>query len=182
MIVIGVDPGLRHTGLCLLEEGAEPFFRELKPKATNLLDCTHELENGLRGLVPYVKGHSEVWIGMERQLAVGGESSALMYLIQYVLVKGLRGIVLDAKWVLPLPVQLHSYLKKRHNLPDTKGRTIVKQCQTLINNTARLSSHCADAFYLALLARDVRKGTWQYNLPSKDLPIFPHRIENGQQD
>lgn len=122
-----------------------------------------------------------LWVGMEKQLSVGGHSSALMFHMQMVIAEAVHSVSRwwkETHWVLPLPVQLNSYMKKR-GVDTTSGRTIVasKQIQAL-NLEGRVSQHAADAYFLARLAEEVSAGQFTYKLPTKELELFPWTVVN----
>lgn len=178
---LGVDPSLRHTGLCLLR-GAETRFAEIKPQKQDVLSATQELRIGLRKvLVDWGLTQKEpALIAIEKQLSTGGSSSALMFHVQLVVLEELKPLfaVKGVELVFPLPVQLKSYLQHQGIGTDRKSQ-VVRAAKTAIGVETRLSSHCAEAYYLAQLAQEVSKGKWQYNLPRKEIPLVPWKIKNG---
>lgn len=80
-----------------------------------------------------------------------------------------------------MPIQLHSYIQKKFGISTKTKSSIVKGFKDLIKADPRLrvSQHCADAYFLARLAKDVIEGNWRYNLPSKESPLVPWKIING---
>lgn len=180
MNLVGIDPGQRHTGLCLLTE-AGPVFHEIRTGEEDVLTSLRTIR---AELISWRMTHSlhagNTTFAMEKQLSVGGQSSSLMFAVQMTILDVITpsdGI----KIVSPLPIQLVSYLKKVHNIDTTSASSIVKSFQTQLNWKKRISQHCVDAYYLARLAQDVLAGKWEYKLPSNEQKLFPGTTLNGKQ-
>lgn len=178
MNVVGIDPGQRHVGLCLLN-GAETLFHEIKTDKqdvlTSIVTIESQLDNFLtsKGLNP-----GTTLFAIERQLSVGGQSSSLMFCMQMTILKQICMNWKDVQLVMPLPVQLRSYIKKVHGGDISSARATVKHFQTTTRWKQRISQHCVDAYYLARLAQDVKAGKWEYKLPSNEAQLFPGTVLN----
>lgn len=176
---IGIDPSQRHTGLCLLTETG-PSFYEISPKHDNILDCLDELANELSSYLAQNYG-SDTTICVERQLSVGAKSSSLMFLFQMAVLSMIKHAhpMEEMRLIMPLPIQLKSYMIKVHGLDTSKKSTIVAGYKAATGQSGRISSHKVDAYYLARLGRDVSLGSWRYNKPSKEAKLFAGTILNG---
>jgi len=81
--------------------------------------------------------------------------------------------------VMPLPIQLKSYITKMHGIDTTSKSSIVAGFKKQMDWSKRISSHKVDAYYLTRLAEDVLLGRWRYKLPSKETNLFAGTILNG---
>lgn len=177
---LGIDPGQRHVGLCSLTE-AGPSFHQIDTGDLPVLESGNKISEELRDWVMTTGGAQGVdMVCMERQLSVGGQSSSLLFHMQMVIL----GVIAPTfattnRLAMPLPIQLQSYLKKRHGCPIEPDSATVKFFQQQNNWPHRISIHKVDAFYLAKLGQEVSRGTWSYNLPSRELPPFKGIIRNG---
>lgn len=177
MEYVGIDPGQRHTGLCFLTE-AGPEFHEIKPENEDILSCLTKVRADLTKWL-YDKGSNPTLIAIERQLSVGGQSSSLLFAVQMTILDVVtRFSGMPATLVMPLPIQLQSYIKKRHGGDISSARATVEHFRQQLKWERRISQHCVDAYYLARLAKDVHEGTWEYKLPSKEAKLFPGVILN----
>jgi hypothetical protein len=88
----------------------------------------------------------------------------------------LHDMIQPTTWVMPLPKQLKSYLTKMHGIDTANKSSIVKHFKLTEGHPGRISSHLVEAYYLTRLAQDVLRGTWRYNLPSKELAPIPGPI------
>lgn len=175
-MILGVDPGLRHVGLCVLTD-AGPTFWEIKPTEPDVLTSLREIG---RKLEAWRATNSPTVMCLERQLSVGGQSSALMYAVQMKVAEALEIDDPELKVVMPLPSQLRSYIKKVHGGDISSARATVEHFRQTQGWKTRISQHCVDAYYLCRLAQDVLAGRWEYKLPSKELAIFSGVILNGK--
>jgi hypothetical protein len=121
---------------------------------------------------------------MEKQV-VGGHSSLLLFYVQMAILATIKGFmtVKPVEIVMPLPIQLHSYMKKMHGIDYASKSTIVAGFKRNHSSQSwaqkRISSHLVDAYYLARLGNHVRAGKWRYKLPSNEEPLVPWKIMNG---
>lgn len=178
MLAIGIDPSLRHTGLCFLSEGAEPFFMEIKTTSPDILSAARELKLELLKVLSGPQMDSPIIFGIEKMLMSGWSSNTLFY-VQMVVLREIQRYFHGPFTCMPLPVQLKAYMRDVHNVSIKDKTSIVRSFkeQTGIKG---MSSHCAEAYYLARLAKDVYEGRWSYKL-SKDLPIIPWEVSGGKQ-
>ena len=185
---LGIDPSLRHTGLCLIDDRGEPRLSQVDTHNVHTLEATHDLRQQLGEKLGKIarattRRNIRLTVTVEKQLPVGGQSSALMFHVM-MLVLGTMEHYLppDYQLVMPLPNQLKSYLQKRHSIITSKGRkTPIVQAFREEYGPAigRVSSHKAEAYYLALLGKEVMQGTWKYTQPSKEAPLLSRRIHYG---
>lgn len=176
--MIGIDPSLRHTGLCFLQ-GAEAIFYEIKTEGLDVLSATRKIKKEFLLFWAEEAALSDVCI--EKQLSVGGQSSALMFYVQMAILEVIAENGPTRAVLMPMPIQLQSYVKKRHACPSPEGRALVKHFQETCNHPKRISQHCVDAYYLARLGQDVLAGVWRYNLPSNEQPLTPWKTVNGDE-
>ena len=173
---VGIDPALRHVGLAVVEDGKEPVFHEIKAKG-DVLTAAAVVQRGLLEFFGF-HGPFDLWC-IEKQLSVGGRSSALMFYMQMLTARCIERIDRNPRMVAPLPVQLQSYIRKRHGIPADPASQMVRGFQEQFNYQRRISQHCVDAFFLTELGKDVLAGEWYYKPPSKEQPLFPWEIEHG---
>lgn len=180
-MILGIDPGLRHTGLCLLDDGHDPVFTELQPYPRDVLAAVVDLKLHLKATFLQLP-HNTV-IAMEKQLSVGGQSSSLLFYVQMAIAETIwewaaHGSILY-KMVMPLPVQLNSYMKKVHGVSTENATAVVRSFKKATGYGGRISVHCVDAYYLAKMGQDVVNGKWSFPLPSKEMPLFPWSVTHG---
>jgi len=176
---IGIDPSQRHTGLCLLAEAGPDFF-EIKPTQDTLLESLEYLADEFASWLCQNWRTGDL-ICMERQLSVGGQSSSLMFTVQMLMLSCIKrhAPLQEMRLVMPMPIQLKSYLIRVHGI-DTKNKSsIVAGFKEQTGWQGRISSHRVEAYYLALLAKDVSLGSWRYNIPTKEVKLFAGTIING---
>jgi len=176
---IGIDPSQRHTGLCVLRDSGPSFF-EIQPKQDNILECMEYLAEEFSSFLAENSG-IETMICVERQLSVGGQSSSLMFLVQMLILNCIKKHRPTQKMelVMPLPIQLKSYITKMHGIETKSKSSIVAGFRKQMDWQKRISSHRVEAYYLAKLAKDVLLGRWQYKLPSRETNLFEGTIING---
>lgn len=176
-MIIGIDPSQRHTGLCLLTK-AGPVFHEIKTEDADVLTSAAILRKGLR---EFISGNNAATaaFALEKQLSVGGQSSSLQFHFQMMVLEVIKQASSNPTLIMPMPIQLQSYVRKQHGCTNPKGRTLVQHFQRTTGHNRRISEHCVDAFYLAKLGQDVLAGVWRYKLPEREAPLIPWRIRNG---
>jgi len=176
---IGIDPSQRHTGLCILRDSGPSFF-EIQPDQPDILECMDYLATEFRSWLRQ-NYHIGDQICIERQLSMGGQMSSLMFLVQMVVLNCIKrhAPLQEMRLVMPLPIQLKSYMTKMHGIESKKKSSIVAGFKKQQNWQQRISSHKVEAFYLAKLAEDVLLGRWQYKLPSRETNLFEGTIING---
>ena len=179
MNFIGIDPSQRHTGLCVLRNSGPSFF-EIQPDQPNILECMDQLSNEFSSWLcqNYRTGDQ---ICIERQLSMGGQMSSLMFLVQMVVLSCIKrhAPLQEMRLVMPLPIQLKSYMSKVHGIDTKKKSYIVAAFKEQLSWSERISSHKVEAYYLARLAEDVLLGRWQYKIPSRETNLFEGTILNG---
>jgi len=180
-MILGIDPAQRHTGMCLLKTDSTYLFHEIKT-TEDVLSSTRQIK---KEMVEWTRDNcsspESLTYSLERQLSVGGYTSALQYHFQVTVLEGIAYLSGNyARLVFPLPIQLKSYIKKLGG--DIKSpSTIVRSFKKLTGYKGRISQHCVDGYYLARLAEDVILGKFQYKLPSKDYKIVPWEIMHGSE-
>lgn len=178
--VVGIDPSQRHTGVCFLTE-AGPFFTEIKTGTEDVLTSSQSLRRHLRSFLREHNAQNAVFC-IEKQLSVGGNSSSLMFHMQMNVLEVVRQLSPSPVLIMPLPVQLQSYIRRRHGCENPKSATqVVAAAKRALNLKGRFSQHLADAYFLGILARDVLAGTWSYKKPSREQPLVPWEIVNVKQ-
>jgi len=176
---LGIDPAMRHTGLCLYQETGPKFSQIDTETSRDFLSSARHLKAEFRKKLTPLAGkvHDVV---MERQLSVGGSSSSLQFHTQMILLDLIDEILKPERIYLPLPTQLISYMRKRHKVDTSNASSIVRCFREQTNWPKRISQHCVDGYYLTRLGRDVAAGNWQYAMPSKETDLIPGKISNGQ--
>lgn len=181
--VIGIDPSQRHTGLADVCPGSHPAFHEIKPTG-DMLSSARQIVAELEEFLEQ-NAHPSTLYAIEKQLSVGGQSSSLMFYMQMTVLDTIGRFVVEKfqvkpVFVMPLPIQLKSYMKKAHGFNIAKPSTIVASFKKKYDGAewaqGRISQHKVDAFMVALLAMDVMEGDWSYPLPSKEAALIPWEI------
>lgn len=196
MDVVGIDPSQRHTGLCLLREGeTEPRFYEIQTGTQDIMTSSIIIEQELKHWMRFLNCLDTVFC-LEKSVS-GGFTSALLFHVQMVILKtieqwpfyaapspcGVKPSVARVRLVWPLPVQLKSYMQKMCGVQGVSKEAIVARCKQMVPSyKGRMSSHKADAYFLARLGKAVIEGRWSYKLSEKELRILPNEqweIING---
>lgn len=172
MLLLGIDPSKRHTGLCLIKASTgQAMFRELKTKDVDIFTACQQLKRDFQFTLLEWIGLDDFTVGFERQIS---SLSAHQFYVQMQLFS-----VLHEWWgrhtpriILPLPSQFRSYMRKVHAVDITRKSTTVASFRKQLNYTKRISSHCVEAYYLARMANDCYEGKWWFKT-SKELPITP---------
>lgn len=177
--ILGVDPSQRHTGLCLLR-GSQPTFYEIKTGSEDVLTSSRTIRREFRSIVKE-ESCQDVALCIERQMVVGGQSSALMFHMQMNFMEAVKQLwTIPDPLFMPLPNQLQSYIYHVHGVhPKEKDSFLVNHFKKTTGYKGRISIHCVDAYYLARLGQDVHRGAWQYKIPSNEPAQIPWRITNG---
>lgn len=182
MKYLGVDPSERHTGLVILDKGHQPIFHEIYTGTKTVIEAAAQIREDLNHFWVVNLGlREEVCFAIEKQLPVGGQSSALLFYIYMAVLESTLPFrnTHQCHFVSPLPGQLKSYIKKMYRIETTSKTTIVNGWKAMFKYRERISSHRVEAWFLARLARDVLEGNWRYNLPSREAPLVPWVNLNG---
>ena len=116
---------------------------------------------------------SDLVVSLERPIN-SSVSGPILFSVQMFVYRFLFENGFDGKIVNPLPVQLKSYMKKA-GVEDISCKSgVVRACRQR-TGLGRISSHEADAYFLALMAREVVLGTYKYKRPTDKVGI--HSLE-----
>jgi len=178
MNFLGVDPSLRHVGLCLLKPGGGFLFEEVKAEG-DVLTAGKLIRKSVIAFIRQAEGPTTFC--PEKQLSVGGSSSSLMFYCQMMIFEAILHCDPNPTVINPLPIQLQSYVRKQIKSPEVEGQRYVDHFKETVGYQKRISVHCVDAYYLARLGQDVCNGTWRYNLPSKEQPLTPWKTINDKE-
>jgi len=178
---VGIDPAQRHTGLCILQPDTAPLFYEVKT-TEDVLTSSQKIRGELQVWLWERVAMDEATFAVEKQLSKGGHTSALLFFIQMTVLEVVQGFFRERepRVVMPLPIQLTSFMKKRYGVPIGSAAEAVGHFKDTYKYSGRISQHCVDAFYLAQMAREVEAGEYGYPLPSKEAPLVPWRTLNGE--
>lgn len=174
--ILGIDPGLRHTGACLLTEAGFSLF-QIDSAQTDWVSASNNLRLKFRSLLAMEKPDV---ICMERQLSVGAQSSALLYHVQMVLLGVIAEDRPNIPIAMPLPGQLRSYVQKRLGAKPASDSALVQTFKEATNTQGRVSIHKVDAYYLCKAGLEVFAGTWYYKKPSNEKEPLPWSTTNGR--
>lgn len=179
MRVVGIDPAIRHSGLCLLKPAAEPQFRQINTDTSqDIVSSVNHMEKEFTAIFEKMAGKIDVF-AMERQLSVGASSSSMQYLAQVVIMRLAWNILKPKYVVLPLPNQITSFARKQLGFTTGSATQVVRSFKEYTGYEGRISQHCVDGWLAAKLAQAVLAGEWKYKLPSKEVQLFPGIITNG---
>jgi len=180
MRIVGIDPAIRHTGLCRMDsETLEVplLFREIKPKCYDILSSCWQLRDGIIKLFyEWEIVASETLFVIERQ-GVGKFSKNEQYHAQFMVFEAINFIninyVKPPSVILPYPSQLKHYMKSISVNVESK-KTITQDIKGFIGNTDKVfSSHMAEAYCLARMGRAIFNGKWMVIRPPKEMPVIP---------
>lgn len=172
---IGIDPSQRHVGVCVLGEDLKVVeMLEIAPKAP-ILESAVEIRDGMRLVC---KKYPHAMYSMEKMMPQA-TNGALLFYIQMVILEVIAEHT-SKRLAHPLPIQLRSYMKKLLGaVPDNKTAT-VQGFKRLTSFKGRVSSHCADAYFLARMAEEVKAKRYSYKLSEVELPLMTWGVMNGQ--
>jgi hypothetical protein len=178
-LILGIDPSLRHTGLCL-KDGNNLTFHEIKTKSLDVLSASELIREEFFKFVEET-GCSNCSVSMEKQLSVGASYSSLMFHVQMNMLQAIKlQWVKPFNLIMPLPVHLLSYLKRVYGLkPSREASPVVKLFKETTLYQDRVSVHCVDAYYLAEIGEKIIRGEHSYNKPKKEKNLTPWRILDG---
>jgi hypothetical protein len=182
--VLGIDPSQRHTGLCLLA-GTQVVLDEIKPTADDILSSAEHLRAELKSYLDRRDPDRQIRIySIEKQLSVGGRSSSLLFYMQMTVLatvmEHVKGLDPEAILMMPLPIQLQSYIQKHHQFQGKTDLDLVSHFKRQTGEAGRISVHKVDAYYLAHFGRDVYTGRHGYRLPTREANLTPWKVTNGQ--
>lgn len=183
MKYIGIDPSLRHTGLCLLEYDGKKFkyYTSEVETSEDILTSAKKLRAEVRLWLRGTSEVDEVIFGMEKMPA-STITSPLLFYVQMILMEEVEDRFLnkEPQMIHPLPVQLKAYLRDMWGVDLSKGKTgIVQRFKTLTGFAKRISQHRVEAYFLAHMARHVSIGEFQLKLSERELPLTPWRMMGG---
>lgn len=167
MISIGVDPSLRHTGICWIDEkDYSPHFLELKTEGLSIIDALITVQRQWQGIVDAFYKNRVVFV-VERQVPQA-RMGAWMCTSMAVVLMQIKNFAPRSKIYLPYPVQLKSYMRKLGVDTSTKS-SIVQSYKDEHNESGRVSSHKVEAFYLARMGQDIQQGAYHFRQPKKEV-------------
>jgi len=178
---LGIDPSQRHTGLAFLEPGGQPVLHHFNYPEISVLEAGVKLKQDLVSVLHAYTPFDVICV--EKQLSVGGQMSSLMFYMQMMVLEALSKVAASApgmKMVMPLPVQLKSYMKHHLEFDIAKKSTIVASYKKKYQYSKRISSHEVDAHCLAMFGISVLLGTWGYKKPSRESLVHPFEMSYGQ--
>ncbi len=200
-VYIGVDPSLRHTGLCLIRGAEDPVFSQIDTKKLDLTSSIQQIQMDLTFFLDEELGYptkeQQIYWCIEKQIPVGASMSSMMYTIQAVILStiydwyrnnwpkkyldaGIEGR--DLKFIMPAPSQLRKYLRDVHEAPVKKAKDTKAFFIEQTGYKGVISEHKIDAYYMAKLGQDVIAGNFSYPMnvgKKKTTPLLPWAILNG---
>lgn len=179
---IGVDPSVRHTGIIILDDNAKVLrTAEIQTGDMPLLDALGHIRKEFRSWTQNNVNSEQDIFAIEKMMPTA-RSGPSLFVVQMLLLGLLEELYGQdtPKLVHPLPVQLKSYLKKVGGEVPPNKTAIVNLYKKETGNTQRVSSHIADAYFLARMARDVVAGRYAYQLSVKELPLTSWRPISGK--
>lgn len=174
MKFIGIDPSQRGTGFCILNAAGE--YEDSHTIETTGLTIIPSLAKIRQQISDLVAVNRDACYGMERMLPTA-RNGALLFTVQVCILEILNTLS-NQNLAMPLPIQLRSYMVKRAGfVPTNKSATVLAFREA--TGQKAVSSHEADAYFLARLARDVSLGKFSYAAPSVELPLLPWGFKYG---
>lgn len=175
-MIIGIDPSQRHTGVCILGEDLKiSKAYDIKTGDLSILDSVNHLRLGLRDLF---KEHPTATYSVEKMMP-SARSGALLFYVQMALLEELVLSNPAPKLVHPLPIQLKSFMIKKFGFDPGTKTAIVEAAKKHTGYVGRMSSHMADAYFLARMADAVINHRYSYPLSKVELQLFTWKVING---
>jgi Holliday junction resolvasome RuvABC endonuclease subunit len=176
-MIIGIDPSQRHTGICVLSD-TDPMLiaetREIKTEELPILDSVRKIRVEIGELFGQ---YPDAVYSMEKMMPTA-TAGALLFYVQMAILEELESRT-SKKLIHPLPVQLRSYVRRVTGiLPQNKTQT-VELAKRASGYTKRMSSHIADAYFLARMGKAVVDGMYEYKLSRGELPLLSWEVLGG---
>lgn len=172
---IGIDPSQRHTGICVLSKSLEVVsLSEIKTGDMPVLESIVYIRNEMRKVC---KVYPTAVYSMEKMMPQA-TNGALLYCVQMAILEVL-GDSTSKQLVHPLPIQLKSYMKKLLGQVPPNKTAIVEGFKAATLYKGRVSSHCADGYFLARMAEEVVNKRFKYNLSKVELPLMTWGVIDG---
>lgn len=173
-MILGIDPSLRHTGVTLLSgDSLVVFTGEVKTTDAAILTSTRALRRDLQKVFSEVKKLAPGGLDFSmEQMMPTASSGALLFHVQMLILESIEDTFGRVMIHHPLPVQLKSYIKKVSKGPIESKTDIVNSFRELSGVQGRVSSHIADAYFLARLGQDVSRGRFAFKPPSKGYKLM----------
>lgn len=184
---LGVDPGLRHTGLAAVYPGREAALHQIDAKG-DVLTSLRQIRAEFREWVRLSEPAHNVRIawGVERQLPAANVNGWLLAAVQLA--------IWDEIWaacerrrepvamVAPYPGQLTAYIRKEHGVDVTADRNVRGAAARFTGPGRAPSIHRADALFAALMARDVLAGDYRYKQKNVAPRLAPWAFKYGRRN
>lgn len=173
---IGIDPSQRNTGICVLGEDHHVADRyDITTGTMSILDSAALLRLKIGVLF---KKYPDATYGIEKMMP-SARCGALLFYMQMVILEEFQAHT-SRRLVHLLPVQLKSYMQKRYAFIPKDKTSIVNKAKELSGVTGRMSSHQADAYFLARACEEVIAGRYEYALSKVELKLFSWSVLNGR--
>jgi len=175
-MIIGIDPSQRHTGVCILggQQKIDKAF-DIKTDGLSILDSVKRLRGELRQLfLQYPTATYSV-----EKMMPSARSGALLFYVQMALLEELVSVNATPALAHPLPIQLKSFMIKRFGFDPSTKTAIVEEAKKHSGYSGRMSSHMADAYFLARMADEVINHRYSYPLSKVELQLFTWKVING---
>lgn len=173
---IGIDPSQRHTGVCVLSPDLK--IAEAYDIAVPELPV---LESGVvirKAVGELFDKYPDATYTMEKMMPAA-RNGALLYYVQMLILEELAART-SKRLAHPLPVQLKSFIRDTTGKMPVNKTDIVNSAKSASGYQRRMSSHMADAYFLARLGEMVSKGLYRYTLSKVELPLFSWGVIGGR--
>jgi hypothetical protein len=167
-----------ESGLCFIKDGPESV--EIEDAFEITTEDLPILESGLKikeRVATVFKRYPAATYCIEKMIA-GATTSPLLFYVQMAILEEWNRYT-EKRLIHPLPIQLKSYIKSITGETPKNKTAIVEAARTLSGYRRRMSSHIADAYFLALLGRDVLAGKHSYKRSINELPLFFGDVLSG---
>lgn len=175
-MIIGIDPSQRHTGVCILDKDLSIVQAyDIVTGSVPLLESGIIVREMLGVLFDQ---YPTATYSVEKMMPSARNGHHLFY-IQMVLLEELAQRT-NKRLIHPLPIQLKSFMKSLlGTVPETKT-DIVKAAKQLTSFPGKMTSHVADAYFLARLGDRVLNNNYKYNVSRIELPIISWEVIGGR--
>jgi len=174
-MIVGLDPSQRHTGVCVINPELKIIEAyDIKTDGMNILEAGLYIRAQLGILMDK---YPRALYSVEKMMP-NARNGALLFYVQMILLEEMEKRTTKRLCHL-LPIQLKSFMKKlTGKVPDSKSE-IVNAAKVLTSFRGRMSSHMADAYFLARAGDQVLSGQYEYNLSEVELPLYNWEILGG---
>lgn len=173
-MILGIDSSKNNTGLVVLGRDGQILDCETVTVAPNqsLIDCKNHM---VTAVIDKFKKWGDVgWVGIETE-ALRTITGPMLMFVRLSLMEAIYDEAVRTNrplsFTTPLAIQVRSYMKKKTGIMPSNKSDTVALFRSLTGVAKRVSSHIADAYFIAMLTKEILEGTWKIT-PQRDTMTF----------